>query len=115
MPKPLRNPKKRHKKYQDVPVRSIVNAFISPRQKLKKHLANIMQPPAPVEKAKSFIKNTEHFTRFLSTTANGEEDIVARFDVKSLYPIVPIDEALEQIWRNTEKLKKQQWIHHYRH
>ena len=79
-----------HKK--DTPMRAIVSAFNSSVYKLEQYLASILQ--LLVEKADSDIK---HFIQLLRNLKLDQNDIISSFDVKSLYPSIPVDEALQEI------------------
>jgi hypothetical protein len=83
-----------------VPLRPIVSAFNSPTNNLEKYLASHLQPI--VEKANSYVKNSEQFTQILDLLTIDQNDILASFDVKSLYPSIPVDEALKQIADNED-------------
>ncbi|XP_060531998.1 uncharacterized protein LOC132705430 [Cylas formicarius] len=83
-----------------VPLRPIVSAFNSPLCKLEKHLASALQPI--VEKADSYVKNSEHFTQILGSLRMDKDDIMASFYVKSLYPSIPVEEALLLIEENED-------------
>ena len=50
-----------------------------------------------MEKADSYIKNSEHFIQLLRNVKLEKYDIIASFDVKSVYPSIPVDEALQEI------------------
>ena len=50
-----------------------------------------------MEKADSYIKNSEHFIQLFRNLKPDQNDVIASLDVKSLYPSIPVDEALQEI------------------
>ena len=50
-----------------------------------------------MEKAESYIKNSKHFIQLLRNPKLDKNDIIASFEVKFLYPSIPVDKALQQI------------------
>ncbi|XP_074031909.1 uncharacterized protein [Leptinotarsa decemlineata] len=79
----------------DVPLRPIVSAINSPTQKLEKYLSKIMQPKT--ELAESYVRNSEHLVDIIKNIKLNDTDILASLDIKSLYPSIPINEALATI------------------
>ena len=77
------------------PLRPIVSSIGSPTNALAKHLASILQPH--VEKAASYVKNSQHFIDLIKNIRLEENDILVSFDVTSLFTQVPVDEALSII------------------
>jgi hypothetical protein len=55
-----------------------------------------------------FVKDTFEFVEKVKNTYKGPNDILASFDVKSLYPSIPVDEELEllQVWLNEQELSE---------
>ncbi|XP_060518420.1 uncharacterized protein LOC132697146 [Cylas formicarius] len=57
----------------------------------------------PIVEAKaSYVKNSEHFLQLIKEINIDQQDVLASFDVKSLYPSIPIDEALDLIAMNED-------------
>lgn len=82
-----------HKK--EIPLRPIVSSIGSPLQSLSKYLAKCLQPA--VEKADSFVKNSEHFVKIIESQKLDKNDILVSFDIVSLFTNIPINEALNTV------------------
>lgn len=61
-------------------------------------LAHTMQ--FTIKQTSSYVQNSNHFIQAIAQSKIGENDIVARLDMKSLYPNIPISEPLDQISEN---------------
>ncbi|XP_074031353.1 uncharacterized protein [Leptinotarsa decemlineata] len=79
----------------DVPLRPIVSAINSPTQNLEKYLSKIMQPKT--ELAEFYVRNSEHLVDIIKNIKLNDTDLLASLDIKSLYPSIPINEALATI------------------
>ena len=77
------------------PLRPIVSLIGSPTNALAKHLASILQPH--VEKAASYVKNSQNFIDLIKNIPLEEKDILVSFDVTFPFTQVPVDEALSII------------------
>ena len=90
---------------EDIPLRPIVASIGSPTYSIEKELARIISPPRG--KTDSYIKNSHNFVHKLTETTIQDYELMVRFDVKSLFTEVPINEALEVI---EEQLKKDETL-----
>lgn len=63
-------------------------------QNQRKYLAKILQPIT--EEAISHVKNSEYFASLINDIKLDLDDICTSLDVVSLYPNIPIDDALDQ-------------------
>ena len=80
---------------EGIPLRPIVAAIESPTHKLAKELARILSPLAG--KSPSHVRNSADFTNQIHHIPFQETDIMASFDVVSLFTRIPVDEALHVI------------------
>ena len=80
-----------HKK--NFPGRAVVNQTDDPTYKICKILTNILNPLAI--QSKSYIENSFELKKVLQSTIIEPEYIQASFDVRSLYPSIPIKKTLE--------------------
>lgn len=55
-----------------------------------------------VERTESYVKNFTTFIKIISNVTLNKDDIIARFDVNTLYPNVLIDEAINLIATNQD-------------
>ena len=80
-----------HKK--NFPGRAVVNQTDDPTYKICKILTNILNPLAI--QSKSYVENSFELKKILQSTVIEPGYIQASFDVKSLYPSIPIEKTLE--------------------
>ena len=80
---------------EGIPLRPIVAAIGSPTHRLAKELARILSPLAG--KSPSHVRNSADFTNQIHHISFQETDIMASFDVVSLFTKIPVDEALHVI------------------
>ena len=88
-------PIKTHKPDDNYPGRPVVNQIDDPTYKICKELQKIIHPLAT--KAKSFIKDSFHFKEMLKEIKIEDNYIQLSFDVRSLFPSVPIRQTLSLI------------------
>ena len=81
-------PIKTHKPHENFPGRPVVNQTCDPTYKLCKELQRIIHPLAV--KAKSYIKDSHHFKQMLKEVNVEEHFIQLSFDIRSLFPSIPI-------------------------
>ncbi|PNF14821.1 hypothetical protein B7P43_G06341, partial [Cryptotermes secundus] len=79
----------------DTPLRPIVSSIGSPCYALAAFLQKILSPLAG--RSGSFVKNSGHFIELLKSVNLRRHDMLASFDVVSLFTNVPVDEALQVI------------------
>ena len=72
----------------DVPVRPIVSYVGHALYNTSKHLSRILSPFAA--SFSSFVQNSAHLCKILRNVTIGDDKVLVRFDVKSLYTSVPI-------------------------
>ena len=75
-----------------VPLRSIVSFVHFPTHQLSKYLARIVSPL--VGNSPSHVGNSYTFTQFVHTVSLQEGELLASFDVVSLFTNVPVDLAM---------------------
>ena len=80
-----------HKK--NFPGRAVVNQTDDPTYKICKMLTNILNPLAT--QSRSYVENSFELRKTLKSVTIHPDDIQASFDVRSLYPSIPIKKALE--------------------
>jgi len=88
-------PIKTHKPDDNYPGRPVVNQIDDPTYKICKELQKIIHPLAT--KAKSFIKDSFHFKEILNEIEIEDNYTQISFDVRSLFPSVPIRQTLSLI------------------
>ena len=88
-------PIKTHKPHDDFPGRPVVNQTCDPTYKLCKELQKIIHPLAI--RAKSYIKDSFHFKQMLKEVEIQEHFIQLSFDIRSLFPSIPIKPTLTLI------------------
>ena len=76
----------------EVPLRPLVSSIGSPTQALARYLVTQLQPY--VEQAKSYVRNSSHFIELIKKQQLDKDDMMVSFDVVSLFPQVPVGEAL---------------------
>ena len=79
----------------DIPLRPIVNTIGSPTYDLTKHIAKTLKPL--IGKSFSFIKDSSELVGRMKDWKVDDNDLLASFDVVSLYTKNPIDGAIEVI------------------
>jgi hypothetical protein len=84
-----------------MPLRPIVSCIDSPCHKLARYLTDILSPL--VGKSPSYVKDSKHLVEMLSQVTVQPDDIMASFDVESLFTNVPIEETLEILKDKLEK------------
>ena len=77
----------------DVPMRPIVSFIHSPTYQLSKHLCHLLSPL--VGHSDSSVWNSKQFVEFISDLYVQEDEMMASFDVVSLFTNVPRDLAIE--------------------
>ena len=77
---------------EGIPLRPIVAAIGSPTHQLARELARILSPLAG--KSTSHVRNSADFVNQIHQISLEETDVMASFDVVSLFTRVPVDEAL---------------------
>ncbi len=77
---------------EGIPFRPIVAAIGSPTHQLARELARILPPLA--SKSPSHVRNSKDFVNQILQISLEETDVMASFDVVSLFTRVPVDEAL---------------------
>jgi len=82
----------------DVPLRPIVSAIGGPTYQIAKYLTTLLQPK--IGTTNSFIKDSAHFVDKLHALTLSPGDVLVSFDVVSLFTMVPIKTAMEQIERD---------------
>jgi len=82
----------------DVPLRPIVSAIGGFTYEIAKYLTTLLQPK--IGKTDSFIKDSAHFVDKLHALTLSPGDVLVSFDVVSLFTMVPIKTAMEQIERD---------------
>ena len=80
-----------HKK--NFPGRAVVNQIDDPTYKICKMLTNILNPLAT--QSRSYVENSFELKKTLKSITVHPDDIQASFDVRALYPSIPIKKALE--------------------
>ena len=80
-----------HKK--NFPGRAVVNQTDDPTYKICKILTDILNPLAI--QSRSYIENSFELKKVLKSVAVAPDDIQASFDVRSLYPSIPIQKTLQ--------------------
>ncbi|KAG8232876.1 hypothetical protein J437_LFUL011582 [Ladona fulva] len=93
----------------EVPLRPIVSTIGSPTYGLAKLLQNALQPY--VGDTPSHVKNSSHFIEILTKTRLKNTDILASFDVKSLFTCVPIEDSLKIVEKLTERRLPKDYSH----
>ena len=93
-------PIKTHKPHEDFPARPVVNQTCDPTYKLCKQLQRIIHPLAI--KAQSYIKDSRHFIQMLKEVTIEEHFIQISFDVRSLFPRIPIKPTLSLIHKKLQ-------------
>ena len=93
-----------HKK--DFPLRPIVSMCNAPNYKLAEYLANMLNNCK--RKSTSYIKDSFHLVDILKHMKIANDEIMISYDVQSLYPNVPVEQAIkiavDLIWeKNKEK------------
>ncbi|KAG8178608.1 hypothetical protein JTE90_014199 [Oedothorax gibbosus] len=78
-----------------IPLRPIVSAIGSPTYLLSKHLANLLKPYIGLRD--SYVRDSTHFVEKLKAIKIDPTDILVSFDEVSLFTMVPVDKALEQL------------------
>ena len=96
-------PIKTHKPNDDYPGRPVVNQIDDPTYKLCKELQKIIHPIAI--KAKSYIKDSYHFKQRLKEVKIEDHYIQLSFDVRSLFPSVPVKQTLSLIQSKLQRDK----------
>ena len=86
---------------EGAPIRPIVNTIGSPTYLLAKFLARILK--GFVGKTPSFIKDSTHLVSEMEDFKVEEGDILASFDVVSLFTKIPVDEALRIVREVTDE------------
>ena len=86
---------KTHKPNDNYPGRPVVNQIDDPTFKICKELQRIIHPLAI--KAKSYIKDSYHFKQRLKEIEIEDHFIQLSFDVRSLFPSVPVKQTLALI------------------
>ena len=76
----------------EVPLRPIVSFVHSPTYQLSKHLAKLLSPL--VGNSPSHVRNSRSFVEFIQPQVLKEGEVLASFDVVSLFTNVPVDLAL---------------------
>ena len=76
----------------EVPLRPIVSFVHSPTYQLSKHLAKLLSPL--VGNSPSHVRNSCSFVKFIRPQVLQEGEVLASFDVVSLFTNVPVDLAL---------------------
>ena len=76
----------------EVPLCPIVSFVHAPTYQLSKHLATILFPL--VGNSPSHVRNSRSFTVFIHSQVLQEEEILASFDVVSLFMNIPVDLAI---------------------
>ena len=94
-------PIKTHKPDDNYPGRPVVNQIDDPPYKICKELQIIIHPLAL--KAKSYIKDSYHFKQILKEIIIEDHFIQLSFDVRSLYPSVPVKQTLSLVQRKLQK------------
>ena len=100
-------PIKTHKPHDDFPGRPVVNQTCDPTYNLCKELQKIIHPLAI--RAKSYIKDSFHFKQMLKEVEIQEHFIQLSFDIRSLFPSIPIKPTLAMIHnklQNDKSLKE---------
>jgi len=85
---------------EGVPLRPIVNTIGSPTYELAKYVAKILKPL--VSNTDSFIKDSSDFVKLIRNKRVDKDDILASFDVVSLFTTIPLDEAVHVIKMATD-------------
>ena len=80
-----------HKK--NFPGRAVVNQTDDPTYKICKILTDILNPLAI--QSRSYSENSFELKKILKSVAVAPDDIQASFDVRSLYPSIPIQKTLQ--------------------
>ena len=91
---------------EGIPLRPIVAAIDSPTHQLARELAPILAPLA--DRSPSHVKNSADFVDQICQAALEETDVMASFDVASLFTGVPVNEAfvvISQRLQNKATLK----------
>ena len=96
-------PIKTHKPNNNYPGRPVVNQIDDPTYKVCKELQKIIHPLAL--KAKSYIKDSYHFKQRLKEIEIEEHFIQLSFDVRSLFPSVPVKQTLSLVQGKLQKDK----------
>src|SRR5579859_3284631 len=78
---------------QGNPLRPIVSCIDSPCHKLAKYLTEVLNPL--VGNTSSFVKDSKHLVDILQEADTDANDIMASYDVESLFTNVPTEETLE--------------------
>jgi len=96
-------PIKTHKPNDNYPGRPVVNQIDDPTYKVCKELQKIIHPLAL--KAKSYIKDSYHFKQRLKEIEIEEHFIQLSFDVRSVFPSVPVKQTLSLVQGKLQKDK----------
>ena len=86
-----------HKPVTNYPLRPVVSCLNSPFSKISKHLTSIFQ--GYLGRSGVTVKNSLALRRKAEAWVINEETFLVSFDVKSLYPQVPIPEAIALLGR----------------
>ena len=92
---------KTHKPNDNYPGRPVVNQIDDPTYKICKELQKIIHPLTI--KAKSYIKDSYHFKQRLKEVVVEDHFIQLSFDVRSLFPSVPVKQTLSLIQGKLQK------------
>ncbi|CAF3177808.1 unnamed protein product [Rotaria sp. Silwood2] len=86
------------------PLRPIIAMCNAPNYKLATFLTNMIKNYK--KESQSYVKDSFEFTKILRTTSCNTNDVILSFDIESLYPNVPVTEAIqlgvELIWENNK-------------
>jgi hypothetical protein len=92
---------------RNFPLRPIVSMCNAPNYKLAGYLANMLNECR--DKSASYIKDSFQFAENIKKMNIHQDEIMVSFDVQSLYPNVPVEEAIkiavELIWKKNKEKK----------
>ena len=92
-----------HKPHDNFLGRPVINQICDPTYKLCKELQRIIHPLAI--KAKSYIRDSRHFKQMLKDVQFEEQFIQLSFDIRSLFPSIPVKPTLSIIHKKLQNDK----------
>ncbi len=85
-----------------VPMRGVVSTIGSPFERLSRYLIHILRTIQG--RSGLYVKNSRELREKVKNWRVDENEILVSYDVKNLYPSIPIDEALKLVEQLVEQL-----------